>query len=233
MSVVQKRKPKVRIVYEDEFLLVVNKPAGWMVLRVFQNKGKNLQEYLEEKFNIKVAGRAGIVHRLDKGTSGILLVAKNKEVFDELQRQFKYRLVKKTYWALINGRLSGEGKILAPIGRLNQKRERKRFGVKPGGRLAETNFKVLENFRIDKKDFSLVEAKPVTGRTHQIRVHFKYLGHPLFGDSLYGGAREKEREIFLLAKEIKFTHPVTKKRMKFRIDLPEELKKVYSLAGKS
>jgi 23S rRNA pseudouridine1911/1915/1917 synthase len=213
-------------IHEDKYLLVLNKPAGWVTLRLKNREISSLQDFVEKKFKIFVAGRAGIAHRLDKETNGLVLAAKTEKVFADLQRQFKKRQVKKVYWALVSGILEGKGKIFAPIKRTDNKKLKLTVGV--SGRVAETKFKVLKNMVIDGKDFSLVEARPKTGRTHQIRVHFKYLGHPIFGDKLYGGKENFRRPMFLIAKEIAFTHPVINKKMKFRIDLPEKLREVIS-----
>ncbi len=185
--------------------------------------------------------RAGIAHRIDKETSGILLVAKTIPAFIELQRQFKERIVKKSYTALAHGLLiPKEGEINVPVGRLEF--NRKRFGVVAGGRESKTRYRVISNFQFptpiksgpisnNKKheEFSLVELFPETGRTHQIRVHLKYLNHPIFSDELYAGrktAREDRKllpRLFLHASKISFIHPAFGKEISFESPLPEEL----------
>ena len=218
-------KPNLSIViYEDGYLLVLNKPAGWVTLRSRNKMTSSLQDFVERNFKIFVAGRAGIVHRLDKDTCGLVIVAKNERVFQDLQKQFKKRQVKKVYWALICGRLSGEGEIFAPVKRTDNKKLKFEVGV--GGRQAETKFKVLKNVVLYGKIFTLVEVRPKTGRTHQIRVHFKYLGHPIFGDKVYGGKESAKGPMFLVAKGISFLHPVTGEKLKFSIDLPKDLEKI-------
>lgn len=177
--------------------------------------------------------RSGIVHRLDKETSGVILVAKNPEAFATLQRQFKERLVHKTYVALAHGKITPEeGEINVPVGRLEY--NRMRFGVVAGGRESVTHYQVLSHFQyqITKKQMevlSLVELYPKTGRTHQIRVHLKHINHPIFGDELYAGRKTARNDrkllprVFLHAAKISFLHPTTKKEMQFEAPLTGEL----------
>lgn len=223
----------VKIIFEDSDLLVIDKPTGLTVNRSETTKGDTLQDWIDSKFNLKSSdeefnSRSGIVHRIDKETSGILIIARSPRAFENLQKQFKERVVNKTYVALAHGKLTGEGEINIPVGRLPWNRTR--FGVLAGGREALTKYKVLSNFKIGKDEVSLVEAYPKTGRTHQIRVHLKYLNHPIFADELYAGRKtaRSDRKIlprlFLHAKKISFLHPTTGKRMEFESDLPQELK---------
>ena len=173
--------------------------------------------------------RSGIVHRLDKETSGALIVAKNSESFHSLQAQFKERKVGKRYIALSHGKVMSEGEISVPVGRLPW--NRKRFGVLAGGREAKTFYKVKNYYENPKTKeiLSLLEIEPKTGRTHQIRVHLKYISHPIFGDFLYSGRKtsrddRKELErVFLHAFEISFDHPKTLERLTFESALPQEL----------
>lgn len=234
-----------KIIFEDSEILVLDKPAGITVNKADTTKGeKTVQDFLEQKFSIFIRQladqfsnkeetdfykRAGIVHRLDKETSGILIVAKTPESFTQLQRQFKERVVKKTYIALVHGKVfPNEGEISVPVGRLPW--NRKRFGVIAGGRESLTQFKVQSSkFKINGEILSLLELYPKTGRTHQIRVHLKYAGYPIFADPLYGGRkisrndRKKLSRIFLHASEISFNHPKTKEWLTFKSQLPEEL----------
>lgn len=232
-----------KIIFEGRDLLVLEKPAGWVVNRAESVKGKTLQEWLEKKFCLGVGGgiggRAGIVHRLDKETSGLLLVAKNEKVFLNLQKQFKARTVKKKYLALVYGVVKpGEGVIKAPVGRLPWDREK--FGVVPGGREAETKYKVVgEYVSEDKERYSLIEASPQTGRTHQIRVHLRHLGFPIVADNLYAG-RKRYRQggkwcprMFLHAAGISFSHPGTGKRVEFSLPLPQDLEKALGSLTKA
>ena len=230
----------IKIIYEDDDFLILDKPSGITVNNSDTTKNETtVQDFVENKLNIKKLkfegaedsdfySRSGIVHRIDKETSGILLVAKNKESFENLQLQFKERKVSKAYLALVHDHVdSQEGEIKVPIGRLPW--NRKRFGVLAGGKDAETFYKVLENF---KKPFALLELVPKTGRTHQIRVHLKYFNHPIFGDELYAGRKisRQDRRIlnrfFLHAIKISFYHPKTGERVEFQSKLPPELEKV-------
>ncbi len=224
-----------KIIYKDESLMVLEKPAGWIVNEAETTKGQNvIQEWLN-KLDYPLANnreyRSGIVHRLDKETSGILLVAKTKEAFEKLQQEFKERRVEKTYTALVHGKVEPkEGEIKASVGRLPWRRDR--FGVLAGGREAETRYRVIDNleFTIDKEKFTLLELKPKTGRTHQIRIHLKYLGHPVAADEFYAGrktARDDRKwcpRLFLHAGGIKFQHPIKGNILEFKSDLPSDLK---------
>ncbi len=242
------------IIYEDTDLLVVNKPAGLIVNRSDTTTHEGtLQDFVEKYLHLPqnpyikkqttegayptveevFHDRSGIVHRLDKETSGIILVAKNPQTFSELQRQFKERLVHKTYQALAHGKIApSEGEINVPVGRLEY--NRMRFGVVAGGRESVTHYKVLHTY-IDpktKEPLTLVELYPKTGRTHQIRVHLKYLNRPIFGDELYAGRKTARADrkilerVFLHAAAITFLHPTTHKEMHFEAPLPEELEDV-------
>jgi len=223
----------IKIIFEDHDLLILDKPTGVTVNKSETTKGDTLQDWIDSKYDLKSSdevfnSRSGIVHRIDKETSGILIIVKNQRSFENLQKQFKERVVNKTYIALAHGKLTGEGEVNIPIGRLPW--NRMRFGVLAGGREAFTKYKVLSNFKIGSKDLSLVEAYPKTGRTHQIRVHLKYLNHPIFGDELYAGRKTARADrkilprLFLHAKKISFLHPTTGKRVEFESDLPQELK---------
>ncbi len=229
----------VKVVFEDKDLVVLDKPAGMIVNKSDTTKGeKTVQEWVEEKFSIfnfqfsidresDFFKRAGIVHRLDKETSGIILVAKTREAFENLQSQFKERKVQKTYIALAHGKIEPvEGEINIAVGRLPW--NRKRFGVLSGGRESVTRYRVISN---SQQDLTLVELYPKSGRTHQIRVHLQYIKHPIFSDPLYGGRKtsRNDREllprVFLHASKISFFHPATKKALSFESPLPEDLNK--------
>lgn len=216
-----------KVIFEDSDIIVFDKPAGLTVNKSETTKGDTLQDYLEKKYKISVE-RSGIVHRIDKETSGILIVAKNNESFENLQKQFKERNVKKTYIALVHGKVKGDGEIRVPVGRLPW--NRKRFGVLAGGREAITKFKVKNSeLKINNDPMSLLELYPETGRTHQIRVHLKYINHPIFGDELYAGRKtaRKDRKLlqrfFLHASKISFFHPKSGKQVEFESPLPHEL----------
>lgn len=239
-----------KIVYEDSDILILNKDAGITVNKSDTTRGEyTIQDFLEEKLKLDNKScdkesdffkRAGIVHRLDKETSGILIVAKTLNAFLDLQSQFKERKVKKTYMALVHGKMLEEkGEIRVPVGRLPW--NRKRFGVLAGGREAITKYKVLEEVNVIiknlKETLTILELFPETGRTHQIRVHLKYINRPIFGDYLYAGrktARDDRKilpRVFLHAKKISFSHPVTKKLVNFEAEAPKELIDVLKFYG--
>lgn len=223
-----------KIIFEDDSFLVIDKPSGWVVNDAETTKETlTVQTWLRQKFCFPIFNnremRNGIVHRIDKETSGILLVAKTELSFTELQRQFKERIVKKTYLALVHGKLRPtEGEINAPIGRLSWNRER--FGVTLDGRDSLTRYNVIRDLQKNVEEYTLVEVFPQTGRTHQIRVHLQYLGYPLVGDEFYAGRKtaRNDREwcarVFLHAAKISFIHPVTKKPIDFESPLASDLK---------
>lgn len=222
-----------RIIFQDDALLVLDKPAGWIVNKAGTTENQPvLQTWLAETFNYPLAKsreeRSGIVHRLDKETSGILLIAKTKEAFKNLQLQFKEREVHKVYVALVHGKIEPpEGEIRASVGRLPWNRER--FGVVVGGREAITKYKVIGVYKLQTFDYSLVEVNPMTGRTHQVRVHFKYIGHPIVSDTFYSGRKTSKRDrswcprLFLHASRISFKHPVLGREIAFESQLSPDL----------
>ena len=223
-----------KIIFEDKNILLLNKPSGVVMNRANTTKKPTIQDWLEKYLKLKdegIGGRAGIVHRLDKGTSGIIIVAKTTKAFENIQRQFKERKVEKSYQCLVHGKIEiKKGQIKAPVGRLPWNRER--FGVLPGGRSAETNYEVISYYKNDKDIFSLVNVFPRTGRTHQIRIHMKYLGYPLVADEFYAGRKTSRKDkawcprLFLHAKSISFVHPNTNKKLVFQANLPDDLGKV-------
>lgn len=215
------------ILYEDASLLVINKPAGMVVHPAYgHTSGTLVNALLAHCPQIADVGgieRAGIVHRLDRDTSGILLVAKDIGTHAELQRQFKRRQVVKAYLALVEGDVQpSEGIIDAPVGR--DKRQRQRMAVVHTGREATTSYRVKERF----PHHTLLEVRPHTGRTHQVRVHLAWLGHPVVGDRVYGFRHQRllPERLFLHAWRIRFTHPTTEEEMSFEAPLPAELEAV-------
>jgi 23S rRNA pseudouridine1911/1915/1917 synthase len=227
----------LRIVYEDRALLVVDKPAGMVVHPApGHSSGTLVNAVLAHCPELAESGdeRPGIVHRLDRDTSGLILIAKNPRVQRALQRQFKERQVSKAYLALLEGHLHPDwGRIEAPIGR--DPNHRQRMTVLPGGREAVTEYHVLERFAHPigpaAGDYTLVDAEPRTGRTHQIRVHFGSIGHPVVGDRLYG--RHKSRlpvaRQFLHARRLEFRHPLTGQRMELEAPLADDLMAILDL----
>jgi len=214
----------LEVVYEDEGLLAVNKPAGMVVHPAAGHSSGTLVNallaYSPQVADVGGLERAGIVHRLDKDTSGLLLVAKDPETHAALQRQFKHRQVRKTYLALVEGRVQPrEGVIEVPVGR--DRRERKRMAATRTGRPAVTQYRVKETFH----NQTLLEVRPHTGRTHQVRVHLAWLGYPLVGDQVYGHRRQPllPGRHFLHACELCFTHPAVGGELTLAVPLPPEL----------
>ena len=220
------------IVYEDDDLVVVDKPAGMVVhIGAGVKSGTLVNALLHHIGALSTAGgelRPGIVHRLDRMTSGLVIVAKNDFAHRALAAAFKEREIRKTYLALVHGRIvKDEGEISRAVGRDPVRRVRmKAGGLAP--REALTHYRVLQRF----PHFTFVEVQPRTGRTHQIRVHFAALGHPVVGDTLYGapgklrlGGREGETLVrtFLHAAALRFRHPRTGQELNLAAALPEEL----------
>ncbi len=232
----------IKIIYEDDDLLIIDKPAGIIVNKSDTTANQfTIQEWTEDKLDLVKESplidiesdfykRGGIVHRLDKETSGILIIAKTIDAFDKIQKQFKERKVNKTYISLAHGKIIPEsGEINVPVGRLPW--NRKQFGILPGGRESKTLYKVLKYYKNPKTNeaLSLVEIYPQSGRTHQIRVHLKYINFPVFSDFLYAGRKtaRKDRKVlprvFLHAAKVTFTHPAEGKEVRFESALPNEL----------
>jgi 23S rRNA pseudouridine1911/1915/1917 synthase len=218
------------IVYQDDDLLVVDKPAGLTVHPSPGHPSGTLVNALLAIYpdlpGIGGEKRPGIVHRLDKDTSGLIMVAKTEQAHRELSRQLKERSIKKGYLALVHGRVkSRDGAIDAPIAR--DQRHRKRMAVLSWGRPARTSYRVLWQ----SEQYTLVEASPETGRTHQIRVHMAHIGHPLDGDVLYGGKDLGLSRHFLHAHKLGFTHPVSGQWLEFQSPLPQELRRLLESIG--
>ncbi len=219
---------ELRVLYRDEALAVVEKPAGLVVHPAPSHRGPTLVSELGELLGGgSDPARPGIVHRLDKETSGLLVVARDSEVLSALQGMVKRREVERVYLALAGGRIgSRTGTIDAPIGRAA--RQRHRMAVSgAASRQARTHFTVLELLAAD----TYLEARLETGRTHQIRAHFAAIGHPLVGDATYGGkAAYGLGRQFLHAHRLSFAHPVSGERMEFDSELPVDLATALELA---
>ena len=222
------------IIYEDDVLLVVNKPAGMVVHPALGHPSGTLVNavlaHCPQVADVGGLERAGIVHRLDKDTSGLILVAKSEAARAALQRQFKRRRVSKTYLALVEGPVyPREGVIEAPVGR--DKRQRKRMAVVKRGREARTVYRAIEFFA----DQTLLEVQPHTGRTHQVRVHLAWMGYPVVGDTVYGRRRQRllQNRHFLHAARLRFTHPATGEEVEFKAPLPPELAAVLKRLRRS
>ena len=210
------------ILYEDDSILVINKPKGLVVHPGAGNPENTLVNgllYHIDDFQVETGDfRPGIVHRLDKDTSGVMIVAKTKEAHFKLAESFAKREVKKIYIALTIGKPIDLVCTL-PIKRHAHKRQE--MCCDPAGKPAETHFEIIDY----SSPYCLVKAKPITGRTHQIRVHLKHLQAPIFSDPIYGYMKkEEEKELLMLhAYEINFEHPITKKQMHFQAPLPESM----------
>lgn len=238
----------LNIIYEDEALLVLNKPAGMVVHPGSGNYSGTLVNglawYLQQKGELDQLPRVGLVHRIDKGTTGLLLIAKTADAMQQLAAQFKKHTVHRRYVALVWGDMDDDaGTVVAHVGR--HERFRKKFAAYPDGehgKEAITHYKVLERFGY----VTLLELQLETGRTHQIRVHMQSIGHPLFGDTTYGGDRIVKGTVFskykqfventfsiiprqsLHAKELGFIHPTSGEKMMFSSALPDDLEEALT-----
>ena len=227
----------IEIIFENEDFLVINKPAGLLVHAAPNTKEKTLVDWLLENYpEIKNVGddpqlRPGIVHRLDKETSGALLVAKNQATFQELKALFQARQIEKTYLALVQGKMpQQQGSISLPLAKA-KKSTKRTVRARPEQKTAEaiTDWSVEKEYPATKPTeqiFSLLRVKPRTGRTHQIRVHLAAVGHPVVADYLYGGKtargyRQELNRVFLHASSLKFKFRQT--NYVFEVELPEEL----------
>lgn len=253
------------ILFEDDALVVLNKPAGWVVNRAASYADLTIQDWMEERYQISEISvqrsaecreldaedypygtpeeifleRGGVAHRLDKDTSGLLVLTKTPAVLAEMMRQFREREISKTYEALVHGKLSPDaGIIRLPMSRSDH--DYTKFTVDADGRLSETHYSVLQHFPglprgiSEKKGksyqgFTYLTLMPKTGRTHQIRVHMAALKHPIVGDATYAGRKRIVLDTewcprqFLHAKTLEFVHPVTKAKMQLMAPLADDL----------
>lgn len=215
------------ILYEDDAVILLNKPPGLVVHPAVGNESGTLVNALLFHHPVfKALDRGGIVHRLDKDTSGVMVVAKSETAMVELQRQFKARETEKEYLALVWGAPPQSGRTETLIGRHPVHRQ-KMAVLTENGREAISNYETLERFG----EVSLVKVKIETGRTHQIRVHMAHIGHPIVGDAVYGRARkhnlpEKPARQMLHAARLAFNHPVSGKRLSFEAPLFEDMRRI-------
>ena len=220
----------IEIIYEDKDIIVVNKPKGMVVHPANGNPDGTLVNAIMAICKDSLSGiggelRPGIVHRLDKDTSGVLIVAKNDKAHINMSEQIKEHEVEKTYIALVRGIVKeNEASINMPIGR--SEKDRKKMAVKKNGKSAITHFKVLERFT--KHNCTLLEIKIETGRTHQIRVHLSHIGYPVIGDEVYSSGKNEwnVKGQCLHAKSLKFKHPITNKEMFLEAKIPDYLKNI-------
>lgn len=231
----------INIIHEDDELILIDKPSGLVVNRSETYKGYTLQDFLDEKFfnddtvtewEDEFRSRSGIVHRLDKETSGVLVVAKSNKAMKFLQKQFKTRQVEKSYKAVVFGHL--ESKLIdinAPIGR--NPKNRVKFAIVKDAREALTAVKKEKSLKLVdekgfKQDFDLVNVFPKTGRTHQIRVHLASINSPVAGDLLYCTKRQLDisnrffSRLMLHSEKITFIHPLSHKKVTYKADIPQE-----------
>lgn len=246
----------IPILLEDDSYLVIDKPAGLVVnnssttkdetvetwsrsylkLPPVQSDAKSAEIPLPDgsfDYEAMFLQRAGIVHRLDKETSGVLVIAKTPQSFEVLQTQFKQRKTNKIYLALVHGVVMTHGEVDAPTGRLPWNRTQ--FGVLPGGREAKTSYEVVDRYVMEGEkqiqEYTYLTVHPLTGRTHQIRVHMKHLNHPVVGDSLYSGrknylfVKQYLSRMFLHAHQLTFFHPDLGHEVSITSPLPQELQK--------
>ncbi|MGH2983658.1 MAG: RluA family pseudouridine synthase [Solirubrobacterales bacterium] len=218
------------VIYADEALLVVDKPAGLVVHPAPSHRGETLVELLGGLVGGGEGARPGVVHRLDKDTSGLMIVARDEASHRALAAQIKRREVVREYLALVEGALDARsGTIDAPLGR--DRRRRTRRAVRGAGeREARTHFEVIDVLPAD----TLVRARLETGRTHQIRVHFAAIGHPVAGDPEYGAkGRHGLSRQFLHSAHLSFRHPTTGEQLTFESSLPEDLESALATARAS
>lgn len=218
-AILPKHPPlKLPIIYEDSDCLVINKPSGVLT----HSKGDFYPEptvasFIQPSLKNLVGERAGIVHRLDRGTSGLIICAKHKKALKFLQKQFYDRHVLKLYIAIVNGKLTPPEAIIdMPIKR--NPKQPQTFHVDAGGKSAQTHYKTLKIFKKGREEYSLVELKPLTGRTHQLRVHLSYQKHPIVGDSVYGGG--EGTRLMLHATSLELTLP-SKEHKQFTSQFPK------------
>lgn len=251
------------ILYEDVYLLVINKPSGVVVNRAQSVRSETVQDFadvylhlsprlasvkektaesIEKDIKEVFSDRSGVAHRIDKETSGCLLIAKTPEVLGLLLTKFRERDMKKVYLAIVHGKIEPqEGEIKAPVGRLPWNPER--FGIVSDGKESVTRYKVIRVFerpsakRKHQKaldQYCLVECYPETGRTHQIRVHLKYINHPIVGDYLYAGRktarddREWAPRVMLHAWKLVFDHPITGQGLEIVSPVPDDMMKIVT-----
>lgn len=207
----------IPILYEDKYLLIIDKLSGILTHKIAQEE-KNVADVLKTKYKLSDIDslRPGIVHRLDKDTSGLLIIVKDNKTHLLLKEMFKDKKIKKTYLAIVEGIIKSDtGEINAPI----RRREDGKFEVKSPGKMSHTEFKVLKRF----KNNTLVEVNLKTGRTHQIRVHFKYINHPVLNDPLYGKSINSFNQ-YLHSYKLEFIHPITNKNIMVKVEPPKEFK---------
>lgn len=224
-----------KIVYEDQFVCVIDKPPGMVVNRAQTTFGDTVQDWFENKRSRgegEFEQKGGVVHRLDKDTSGLLILAKTPEAYEFLKRQFVNREAAKTYLALVHGQVKPERRIVSlPVGR--HPGNPKQFAViGDKSRTAVTQWQVAGRYQLKNTPdkFTLLELSPLTGRTHQLRVHLKYFHYPIAADPIYGDRKSWKKDLiwcprlWLHAVKLELTHPENRQKMIWESGLPEDLK---------
>ena len=226
----------ISIIFEDDSICVINKPSGIVVNEAESSRGNTIQSWFEAKNpgiqeyrNLEFGQKGGVVHRLDKDTSGVMVLAKTPEAYTVLKQQFLERKTVKKYVALVHGKFKeNDGVITAPL----MRHPKNRFKFTVGGdvdRSAITEWKVIGQYSMHNAEFTLLELTPHTGRTHQLRVHLQSINHPIVSDPIYGFAKRIQDDLswcprlFLHAKYLEFIHPVSGEKVHFESDLPLEL----------
>jgi len=229
LEILPQKEVEFDLIYSDDDIAIVNKPAGLTVHPAHGHEDKTLVNGLLYKLKGKLSSiggveRPGIVHRLDKDTSGLLIVALTDRAHHKLTEDFKDRKITKIYQAVVKGNPPEKGRIEEPIAR--SRKDRKKMAVVSGGKPSITEYEVLEQLQ----NHALLKIHLLTGRTHQIRVHFAHLGYPVVGDVLYSRhpGKYKLKGLALCASELHFNHPVSGKEMHFKIDLPEDIQALIS-----
>lgn len=225
-KITNKEKDSIKLIYEDEYIYIIEKPAG-IITESASSKENTLVDILREKeYKLSFAKskeRDGIVHRLDKDTSGLLIITKTKESNEAFTKMFKDKKIIKKYICIVKGKVEKDSAAIdMPIKRNSN--DRTKMTLEKGGRDAFTRFKVLKRY----KDTTLVEVRIYTGRTHQIRIHMAGINHPVLADDKYGNLKNKygAKRQMLHANFLSFTHPITNENLKFEIDLPDDFKTV-------
>lgn len=225
-NITDEEKESIKLVYEDEYIYIIEKSAGIItesaatkentIVDILRAKGYKLSEAESKERN-------GIVHRLDKDTSGLLIITKTKEANEAFTKMFKDKKIKKKYICIVKGKVEKDSAAIdMPIKRNSN--DRTKMSLEKGGRDAFTRFKVLNRY----KDVTLMEVRIYTGRTHQIRIHMAGINHPVLADKKYGNFKNKygAKRQMLHANFLSFVHPITKKNLKFEIDIPDDFKMV-------
>lgn len=224
----------MNIIFEDENICVIDKPYGVVVNNAQSVKSETIQTWFTTKYNIpsgesEFLQKGGVVHRLDKDTSGVMVLAKNEEAYEKLKLQFLERKTKKTYWALVHGKMSEpQGIISAPIDR--HPKDTHKFAVSENfSRTAITEWRVLGDYELLTNNYQLLELSPHTGRTHQLRVHMQHLHHPIVSDPIYGFRKSVKDDLKICPRLFLHARSLEIDAGKFESPLPPELESVLHL----